>query len=955
MRMLLLRADPARKWMCGATALILLIGLAAAPAAGTGVQQASAKSVGGATFDLSSMFSQQMLSPSTGSTKTFLLFDTRNIVDTGQEIKLKASPDSSLFTATVKPAVVRPEGASGSVRSRVDVECSDDTPEGTVGWIKVVGTRGGESHRLWLKVTALASRPKIEMSMGVPLSGTGPGHEDAELQAFTGKTLSWHVAAKNEGATDDTYALSYKAGFPVSVSFVDIKNKKVDKVHVKGTTRNLLFSKPVELRVDARPQVELPKNKPQDMTIVLGPGRHTGKTVELPVKVVNPGMLFCVNDVSGLQPHAHQAMPGETTSFVFHVTNLDSRPADIRLIPPAGGESWGASLDRTEFPGLRPGATADAVLTAEAPAGASPGDRLVLTVSAESSTGRREESTVAAEVTSTRNIYYWSIDSMDPEYMYMDASGTGQGKEGDWLMPNTQAFIKDAANYTDSRVYLPSATDMNHTNALAGSYTGTDGVYMVGGTFVKFTDHDEVICEPNSTGLMRYGADGQPIQRVYEVAKAQTGGKSLGGFWSNKNWLAELEGERTVDVVGHSERWPLFFKPPYKYDAAGDPKTDNNPSDPISTSARALFHSNNFNAVVLPTILGQFDLYFGTRLLTIPIAKLFGMQPGMHAEDRYIADSFFRTIEEEDPDVSYVNIGDLDNTGHFTGASWPQDEWNTKGTADASDDTDKYSPYMRRDDCIDIAREADGLFGDFVKMLKDRGVYDNSIIVFLSDHGMENMKDPKSGYQVIDLRQILRDHGFVRHEDYEESGGTEINLIWFKDPEKAAAMEKVLKDFTIEDPELGQVSPLTVIDRREMKSGVDFGKAGRVRPMELYSEYWINHPDEPGGHIWPDLFVFPLYNYQIMAHGDVLSTGVNAVGINLGINTPESVRIGLPGAHGGLQTDRQPLVFKAPAGYTQYGAGSSYGGEVEIGDIAPTIYKIMGWPEPANVDGKPLP
>jgi len=45
-------------------------------------------------------------------------------------------------------------------------------------------------------------------------------------------------------------------------------------------------------------------------------------------------------------------------------------------------------------------------------------------------------------------------------------------------------------------VYLPSATDMNHTNALAGTYTGTQGLYMVGGTFRGFTEHDEVISAP---------------------------------------------------------------------------------------------------------------------------------------------------------------------------------------------------------------------------------------------------------------------------------------------------------------------------------------------------------------------------------------------------------------------------------------------------------------------------
>ena len=110
---------------------------------------------------------------------------------------------------------------------------------------------------------------------------------------------------------------------------------------------------------------------------------------------------------------------------------------------------------------------------------------------------------------------------------------------------------------TDARVYLPSATDMNHTNALAGTYTGTQGLYMVGGTFIEFTEHDEVISAANSMDLMRYGPEGEPLKRIYEVAKDETGGRSLTGFWSNKNWLANIEGERTVDIVGDALRFPL--------------------------------------------------------------------------------------------------------------------------------------------------------------------------------------------------------------------------------------------------------------------------------------------------------------------------------------------------------------------------------------------------------------
>ena len=126
---------------------------------------------------------------------------------------------------------------------------------------------------------------------------------------------------------------------------------------------------------------------------------------------------------------------------------------------------------------------------------------------------------------------------------------------------------------------------------------------------------------------MRYGPDGDAVKRIYEVAKEQTGGKALTGFWSNKNWLADLEGERSVDIVGHSERWPLFFEPPYKYRAAGDPQTDDNPGTTVA-SVRACFHSNDPTPSVIPTILGQFDLVDGTKLLTVPIAMIFGKTPG---------------------------------------------------------------------------------------------------------------------------------------------------------------------------------------------------------------------------------------------------------------------------------------------------------------------------------------
>lgn len=927
-----------------------------AGAAGVEASQTAVKtSAAGATFDFFSMFPEQYVSPS-GQLETFIPLDTRNIGEQSGKVTLKVESESPYFKARVAPDTVEP-ATDKPGKSRVYVECSKETPDGTIGWLKVVGTREGESHRIWLKVDAVASKPRLDMSRG-PLMAGEPGYLDPEMQPYTGKPLSWHIAARNEGAVEDTYKLSWKSDHPFDVTFRNIQGKKITEIKVPGKTRNLLYSKPIELTMEAVPKTPMPLNKPQEITFVLGPGKYTESAGEITVSALNPGELFCINALDGLRPHAHQVRPGESTTFIFHVTNLSNNTREMGVRFPQTDEvqGWRVQLDGGTAETVKPQQTVQFGMKVTAPRGAAPGDRHEFTVALEGG-GQEATSTVAVEATDARNIYYWSVDSMDPEYMTLNEKGTGQGKDGDWLMPNLQAFLKDSANYTKARCYLPSATDMNHTNALAGTYTGTMGVYMVGGTFRGFTEHDETLSGPNSTGLMKYGADGKPVERVYEVAKQQTGGKALTGFWSNKNWLADMEGETSVDIVGHSESWPLFYDPPYKYKMAGDPRTDSNPSDPPSVSVKACFHSNNGPAVMIPTILGQFDLYGGTKLLSVPLGSMFGKTPGLHAEDRYIAGEFFRSVQEEDPDVSYINIGDLDNTGHFTGSSWQQDEFSKGKGPSPTYDVDMYSPDMRRDDCLDISREADLLFGQFVDLLKERGVYDNSIIVFLSDHGMENMKDPKSGYQVLDLREILRDNGMVRHEDYEEVGGTELNNIWSKDPAKLAKIQKILEEYTVDDPVLGKVKPLNVVNREEAKNGKDFGEHGKVLPGELYSEYWIDNPDSSeGGQVWPDLFVFPLYNYQVVAHGDALASGINNVGLSFGINVPESVRFGLPAAHGGLQTTHIPLVFKAPlASGEAPAAGAVHDSEVEIGDIAPTIYGIMGWTPPACVDGEALP
>jgi hypothetical protein len=152
-------------------------------AAGPGSRPAQAQT--GATFDLFSMFPHQVLAPAAGKTFTWMPLDTRNISDVSEWLWLSTRSESPYFNAVVFPCLVRPSGAQGKARSWVLVSCAPGTPEGTVGYIKVTGTRGGETHRLWLKVTALSSMPSLELSRGDLL--LGQGYRDPVRQAFTGR------------------------------------------------------------------------------------------------------------------------------------------------------------------------------------------------------------------------------------------------------------------------------------------------------------------------------------------------------------------------------------------------------------------------------------------------------------------------------------------------------------------------------------------------------------------------------------------------------------------------------------------------------------------------------------------------------------------------------------------------------------------------------------------------
>ncbi len=131
-----------------------------------------------------------------------------------------------------------------------------------------------------------------------------------------------------------------------------------------------------------------------------------------------------------------------------------------------------------------------------------------------------------------------------------------------------------------------------------------------------------------------------------------------------------------------------------------------------------------------------------------------------------------------------------------------------------------------------------------------------------------------------------------------------------------------------------------------MQTGIDT-HTGRVfsEPNELYSEYLVGREGTPGLPYWPSLVLLAdstweiAFAWPIRGEDDVITVG------------PFKMRRGYNGGHGGPATAPTVLALSGP-GIPQ---GHIVPDAVRTIDIAPTLYRLLGWPAPANVEGQPLP
>jgi hypothetical protein len=637
--------------------------------------------------------------------------------------------------------------------------------------------------------------------------------------------------------------------------------------------------------------------------------------------------------------HRHLVRPGAFTTYVLTVKNPGPAAATVSLVL-AGPETPGfsAALAETSV-SLPAGGKRDVLLTLRAAPGLAAGQVATVTVTASAGGIGSDAAILAAETALQRKIYFLSIDSLDPRYLELDAAGTGLGREGDWLMPNLHRLMGQAVFYPNNKVHIITATDMNHFNYLAGTMTGTSGISLVGGFIFGFDDHNQPIIKNSANieqDLARYGAEGKHVDTLYNAAKAMNP-NAWTAFVSGKNWVPELyrRPEFQIDRIVHGMRVPEFIAPAEAAPPAGV-KFLGRAVRALLPGPRPSYAHDLGNPAGLP---GPQD-----RREQSPLGRLMGISAAGFPNDAWVMDAAIAEIEQEDPDVLYVLLAAVDDAGHAYGSAFDLTEWDGRGTPGVEDDVSKFDPRASRQGILNSVREADRQSGRFLDLLAARGALDDSIVVFESDHSMvtyyRDALDAKA--------QLRRACPYKMDRDYFFGGAADIGLVIARQPDPAivASVEKALEAWRVKNPIGGQEEcPVLVFNRQEMKTGFDLATGKQwMLPGEYYSEYFIEHRRE-GEQVWADLLVLSAPNYKFK----VQNFGLGNLGVaKLPFKLPEWGFF--IGGHGSFETRSALLMVKTPGTPAAVNPADVY-----AMDVAPTLFRLNGWPLPASVDGKGLP
>jgi hypothetical protein len=435
------------------------------------------------------------------------------------------------------------------------------------------------------------------------------------------------------------------------------------------------------------------------------------------------------------------------------------------------------------------------------------------------------------------------LDSLHPGFLELDSNGNLGGKPGSYLMPRLRAFVDKMVWFRSARCWLPSATDMNHLNMLAGTSSAQTGIISVFGQLTGWDRSGKALLPAIHISMAR-DDQGRPVDTLFDAWKRRWP-DSRTALITSKHWIGEMYRVENggPDLIASGVARPQGRSQPAMDDFCDPPSDGDAACDPESV------YQSDF------------------------IAPLMGKVPDMFPSDAWLVDAVLQAFDQDPPEMAYVLLAQVDDAGHALGTCHdpaefvaldslpdlpegctPQPGWKWVSAR---------NPNLFREPMLDVAREADLQFGRLLDGLQARGVLDKATVVLFSDHNMENHlygSDWFPGqHDQTNYLQLLKDAGLAGDDDVAGvSASTICNVYWRDGKDRVPKARALLEAHLATHPHTGaKECPWWVLDRKAMLEGMP----GVCEPGELYHA-WLIDQDKEKSIAWPDLVILTRNGWQ---------------------------------------------------------------------------------------------
>lgn len=770
------------------------------------------------------------------------------------------------FGETAETLVFTWNDTIGSQRTRfLTLKASNVTApeEDTFCLVTITASGNGWTEKAYLGAVMNSYKPVISC-------------EDPYHYVIPGYAVDYKFHVINQGRLSDVLDLSV-SGIP--------KNWTFKLYHADGTTPltdtngngypdtgSLGNGQNLTVIGRAKRSAPAPKCEQAEISLTAISSNMPNQTSSASIVCVTAGTVFSVSDENlrrnGEHPYygekfsGHNVNPGENTTYVINVFNMGPDvplPVTLQIAEGSVPEGWEAYLC---FKGI---ASQNVTVTEEDVPEVGSHVEVLLYVTAPSSASEGETAeiivnTLGAPSDSLR--FLTRVVSTRKVYI-LNLDGMPPEYVHPELMPNLCKLRDEGSYYTNCSCHLIACTAPNHVGIIVSADTQTHGILYAGTAYLGWNQN---AC---MSEWRLYEYNDIQVETVYTTMK-RSDPNLRGGVVSGKHWVADLFYGSDCDIRAQGYEHPFYIDEPEPY-WLGDPYDPE--TDPIKE----------------------------TKYYSLMGAK------GVPS-DLYTIETAIEIIKNEDPDFLYVLFADTDVAGHAYG--------------DAYDGATEINPQANPEAMLDVIENiTDRAIGMFIDFLKERGAYEDSIIVVTSDHSMDTVypeiqtlyeNEVLLGFihRAVNVREILEINGIIMGEDYEFcfGGGYGASIYGFKDNETIQQAKLILENYTcIFTNTTGGIS---VYDENPIWVVLDMEGMSQYR---LYNEFVASGQTD---REWPDLIVLMNEHY----------------------NNPPII----PGSHGSHSTLHVTLILHGPNIKQGYISDAS----VRTLDIIPTVCRLNGWVYP---------